>query len=146
MKGNPLLRVLLLTISLVVMGTLIASMARQPAVEGPGPDVARPPDSTPTLLTLQLSGPAQSLSLRSLDGKLTVIDTTSPELLTEESVVLPLADDHFTALLSLTWNEPGPQHFLRLVLEPDGRDSRELILHAPDHLEDHAIELDWPTN
>jgi hypothetical protein len=146
MKGNPLLRVLFLTLSLAVMGTLIASLARQPEVAGP-PEVEPSPQGTvPTILTIQLSGPASAVSLRSLDGETSLLETTSPELTIEESLQLHIQDDHFSALLSVTWTAPGSRHFLRLLLEPEGRESSEVLLHAPTHLENHAVEFDWSTD
>lgn len=151
MNGNPLFRVLVLTALLAVLGVLVSGVARSPdTVVRSGPATASAPgtsgeDSLPTVLGIQLSAPATSLSLTSVNGEVQHIASYRPdELATEFRVRLPIRKDSITTLLSIEWESPASSRFVRLVLEPEGLDSRELILHAPDDLENHAITFQWP--
>lgn len=144
MQGSPLLRALVLAAALVAMGALIASLVnRAPATAIP--TSAPPPEAElAATLTVQLSAPVRSLSLTTLDGERTLLAVGDPEREADHAIRIPLRDGGFTALLNLTWTSPGDPHFLRLILEPEERESREVILHAPENLEQHAIEFTWP--
>lgn len=148
MHGSPLLRVLILAVTLVIAGFLISVVAGAKRPSGhPSIGTASPPPAalgeTRAILSIQLSAPARRLTLTTLAGD-PLVDLAPPEQEIELSVLLPIRDDTLTALLSVEWESPGPTRFLRLVLEPEERASREVLLHAPSHLDQHAIEFDWP--
>lgn len=146
MHGSPLLRALLLTASLAVVALLLAAVAGNKKNDLPSPPVAAPSTTTPALLSLQLSAAVTNITLTTLDDKATLLNVDTPSLDSEHSLQVPVADNSFTGLLSVTWETPGNTNFLRLRLEPEQLDSRELLLHAPANLEQHAIEFDWPAN
>jgi|GEM_PF-3099832 len=144
MHGSPLLRALVLTALLAVTGLLIAALAgRHDDTDTPlsQPLPTSAAATIPALLSLQLSAPVRTLTLTTLDGT-SLLSLTNPALDTEHPLTIP-SDPTLTLLLSLTWETPATTNFLRLVLEPEQRDSRQTLLHAPDHLDQHAIEFTW---
>ena len=141
MHGSPLLRALVLTALLAVTGLLIAALTGRHDDTPISQPLPTPTTATPALLSLQLSAPVRTLTLTTLDGT-ALLSLTNPALDTEHPLTIP-SDPTLTLLLSLTWETPASTNFLRLVLEPEQRDSRETLLHAPDHLEQHAIEFTW---
>ena len=59
---------------------------------------------------------------------------------------IPIVDHSATLLLDIIWETPAPNNFLRLVLETDALETKELTLHAPVNLESHAITFTWSPN
>ena len=143
MQGSPLLRALILSTALAVVGLLISAIARDRNSDPPPTLTAEPSTSIPSVLGILLSAPADSLTLTSLDGNTVLLQLDQPELDSEHALSLPIKDKAFTALLSITWSSPGNNRFLQITLEPELLDSRELLLHAPDDLDQYAIEFDW---
>ena len=146
MHGSPLLRALLLTASLAVVGLLLAAVAGTKESDPTPPPVTTPVTKTLAILSLQLSSPATKVTLTSLNGKATLLHLDTPPLDSEHPLQVPVTANAFTGLLSVTWQTPGNTNFLRLRLEPEQLESRELLLHAPANLEQHAIEFDWLDN
>lgn len=143
MQGSPLLRALLLSTALAVVGLLISAIARDRNTDPPPSLIAAPSTETPSILGILLSAPADSLTLSSLDGQTILLQLDQPDLDSEHALSLPITDKSFTALLSITWSSPGTNRFLQITLEPELLDSRERLLHAPADLEQYAIEFDW---
>ena len=144
MQGSPLIRVLVLVASMAVMGGLIAAVVgRAPTELIPTAPAAAEAELKATL-SIQLSAPVHSLRLTTLDGQRVLLETENPERTADFPIAFPIRNDEFTSLLSVEWTTPGEPHFLRLILEPESLESQEVILHAPDNLEDHAVEFTWP--
>lgn len=143
MHGSPLLRALLLTASLAAMAVLLASVAGNKDENLSINPVPAPSTTTPAILSIQLSSPATKLTLTSLDGQSTLLQLTNPDPDSEHPLQFPLTDSSFTGLLSIEWKTPASTNFLRLNLEPEQLESRELLLHAPANLDQHAVEFEW---
>lgn len=151
MHGNPLIRVLMLSAALAVMALVVFSITRGPR-SSPGPPADDPGTSTaeattPAQLTVQLSAPAQSLSIRSGGSQTILVPPHQPDGTEDDfRFAIPIENHAATLILDVIWESPAPNRFLRLVLETDALPTKELTIHTPDNLEDHAITFNWSPN
>ena len=152
MHGSPLFRVLALTVLLAVAGVIVSVVARSPKSASQSGPLDAPVthsggvEAIPLHLSIQLSAPATSLSLSSADTGNHLIPPHHPEALTLEfRAAIEIHDGSSTALLNIEWESPSENRFVRIVAEPDVHETRELVLHAPVNLENHAITFEWPS-
>ena len=149
MHGSPIIRVLVLIVALAMTAVLVRSITHTPARASVPPADPAPTTTTGTaeraFLTVQLSAPAQSLAIRSSDGQTVLVASHAPTGTEDEfSFDLPIDNGTATLLFDLAWESAAPNRFMRLVLEPTELPTRELTVHAPADLKDHAITLTWP--
>ena len=150
MHGNPSIRVLALLAALVVMALVVASVTRDP--DKPPPPSVDPGSATaeamaPAQLSVQLSAPARSLSIRAGDTQTVLVNPHRPGGTEDEfRFNIPIENHTATLILDVIWESPAPNRFLRLVLETDALPTKELTIHAPHNLEDHAVTFTWPPN
>ena len=101
----------------------------------------------PVQLSVQLSAPARSLSIRSGDAQTILVDPHRPIGPEDEfRFNIPIENHRATLILDVTWESPAPNRFLRLVFETDALPTKELTIHAPHDLEDHAVTFTWSPN
>lgn len=148
MRGNPVIRVLILAVALMMMAGIVMTVTRGLAATSPGAAAHSPAtvaEIAPAVLLIQPSAPARSLSVRTGDGRTILIAPHQPPGTGDEfQFELPVDGLSTTLLLDLVWQSPAPNRFVRLVLEADERPTRELTIHAPVDLESHAVTFSWP--
>ncbi|MBM49046.1 MAG: hypothetical protein CMP27_04330 [Roseibacillus sp.] len=147
MRGHPILQIGVLTLAIGLMGALIAFVLseaerRVPVAANSGKQSE--PDTVPTLLTITLSAPATSLSLAEPSGRIITI-STGQSLEIEQDVELTLRDSTWSGVLSVTWQESLPRHFLRLDFEPDNLKSSHVVLDVQGDTENYPISTDFHT-
>ena len=148
MHGTPLIRVIALTAALAVMGLIVSAITRGPATptppDSPDPAMATAEAMLPAQLSVLLSAPAHSLSISAGDTQTVLVKPHLPEgTASDFRFEIPIIDHSATLLLNVAWETPAPNNFLRLVLETDALETKELVLHAPVNLESHAITFTW---
>jgi hypothetical protein len=153
MHGNPIIRVLALTAALAVMALVVSSITHgsrssaDPTLPVPDSGSTTAESMVPAQLSIQLSAPARSLSIRTGDAETVLVAPHQPAGTEEEfRFGIPIEERATTLLLDVTWENPAPNRFLRLVLEIEDLPTRELTIHAPDDLENHAVTVTWPPN
>ena len=149
MHGNPTIRVLTMIAALAIMALVVVSMTRDPGKPTPSRDSAADTAEAmePAQLTVQLSAPARSLSIRSSDTQTILVAPHQPAGTEDDfRFAIPIEDRAATFLIDVTWESPAPNRFLRLILETDALPTKELTLHAPQDLQDHAVTFSWPPN
>ena len=147
MRGHPILQIGVLTLAIGLMGALIAFVLseaerRVPVAANSGKQSE--PDTVPTLLTITLSAPATSLSLAEPSGRIITI-STGQSLEIEQDVELTLRDSTWSGVLSVTWQESLPTHFLRLDFEPDNLKTSHVVLDVQGDTENYPISTDFHT-
>ena len=146
MRGNPILQVGVLLAAMCLTGILVASVlskSNQDNIVTPVTSGESSPSAVvPTLLTLTLSAPAESIAFTEPSGRIITIPT-GPELEIEEEVELTIRNESWTAALTIRWQDPSAHRFLRLDFEPDKLKTAHLLLDFPGDASDHPIEASF---
>ena len=145
MRGNPILRALFLVIAMSFTSVLVIVVlgnARQPLPDSPEPDEPAPPSALiPTLLTVKLSSPAESLQFVEPSGR--VIEIPVEGLIIEHEAELAIIDHLWNPTLNIVWVSPQEHKFLRLDLEPDHLPSASYHYDSSHQDEARPIEVNF---
>lgn len=147
MRGNPTLQIVVLTFAMALMAALVTSVlsdAGESAPAGLDPKAAPNPNTVSALLSITLSTPVVSLSLTEPSGRIIKISPGS-DLEIEQEVELTLRDAAWSALLSVTWQDPSHRQFLRLDFEPDNLKSAHVLLDFRGNTERYPVTADFDT-
>lgn len=149
MRGNPILRTVLLAVAMCLTSVLVAAVigkTRRPPLAVETPALAPPSTAlVPTYLTVTLSTPAKSLTLTEPSGR-TISVPTEDGLTLELEVELSVSKSAWEGRLSLEWEDPSRHNFLRLDFEPDNLKSSHLLLDFHRNADDHPIMVDFNPN
>jgi len=147
MRGNPLLRTVILALALALAGLLVASVIRNanpPAEELPA---AQAPPGTEqriaTYLTVVLSSPATSLVLAGPSGGRIEMPLAGA-LRSEHESGLRISNNSWDACLEIAWENTGQPNFAHLTLEPERLETRRVSLYFPPGTTTHQVALTWP--
>lgn len=150
MHGNPIIRVLAVITALAITAVLVRSITRDSAKASkpvPDPSSTSAEAAAPSLLLVQFSAPARSLSIQDPNDKTILVDAHQPASTEEEfSFALPVENKTATLLINLAWESPAPNRFVRLVLEVESLPTKEMTIHCPADLENHAVSFAWSAN
>ncbi|MGB6221221.1 hypothetical protein [Haloferula sp.] len=137
MRGSPLIRTLIVLITLIVAGIGLSSLgSRRPADNRAQTTTPSEPQANLTSVTspfvLTLSAPAKSVTLESL-GQTYPFDASSQTI----SGSLPIELGHPTLFIDIEWanQDPSPR-FAKLVLEPNGFPTQTKTFDATGDLSD----------
>ena len=147
MRGNPTLQIVVLTFAMALMAALVTSVlsdAGESAPVGLDPKPPPKPNTVSALLSITLSTPVASLSLTEPSGRIIKISPGS-DLEIEQEVELTLRDAAWSALLSVTWQDPSHRQFLRLDFEPDNLKSAHVLLDFRGNTERYPVTADFDT-
>ncbi len=146
MRGNPILQLGGLLAAMCLTGILVAAVldnANQGDPVTPQTSEASSPSAiVPTLLTITLSAPAESIVFTEPSGRIITIPT-GPELEIEEEVALTIQNEGWTADLAIRWEEPTAHRFMRLDFEPDKLKTAHLLLDFPGDVSNHPVEASF---
>ncbi|MFC7336612.1 hypothetical protein ACFQY0_05450 [Haloferula chungangensis] len=137
MRGSPLIRTLIVLITLLVAGIGLSALGSHRSVdEGNQATTPLAPEADPTSVTspfvLTLSAPAQSVAVESL-GQTYSYDSSSQTI----SGSLPVELGHPTLFIDIEWADPQPSpRFAKLVLEPAGFATQTKIFDATGAISD----------
>ena len=147
MRGNPTLQIVVLTFAMALMAALVTSVlsdAGESAPVGLDPKPPPKPNTVSALLSITLSTPVASLSLTEPSGRIIKISPGS-DLEIEQEVELTLRDAAWSALLSVTWQDPSHRQFIRLDFEPDNLKSSHVLLDFRGDTESYPVTADFDT-
>ncbi|MBB22731.1 MAG: hypothetical protein CMN04_07600 [Roseibacillus sp.] len=147
MRGNPTLQIGVLTLAMALMAALVTYVLRDAGETGSAVMDSRDFSeftTVSTLLSITLSAPATSLSLTEPSGRIIQI-SPGADLEMEQEVELTLRDAAWSALLSVTWQDPSHRQFLRLDFEPDNLKSAHVLLDFRGNTERYPITADFDT-
>lgn len=139
MRGNPILRAVLLAVTLSLASLLVASLAGPHTAPAPAPANPTPsgaytasPELVPSILAVTLSGPVRSLSFTEPSGREISIPT-SGQLTALHAVDLAIASPalEWAARLDIEWEDPSRHHFARFDFEPRQLKTATLVLDFP---------------
>jgi len=146
MRGFPLLNLLLaLLLSGLVVLPLVHRATRVPdPVEAPARDETGPKTKgTPAHVSLRFVHPPQAVRLKSGDVILHEWKVSSPALLLEDSISLPLHDGRAEFTVQIQWPAGTPEPFAELRIEPDGLPARAANIWGSGESADELITLTW---
>ena len=148
MRGNPILRAVLLVVALGLTSLLVAavlSKIQPPSAESPVPPSTPTTSATflvPTLLTITLSSPATSLTLTEPSGRVLTLPTEEG-LELEYPAELTVSNNSWSAQLSLTWEDPTRPNFIRIDFEPQKLKSSHLLLNFHRNVTNHVVSTNF---
>jgi hypothetical protein len=147
MRGFPFLNLLIaLVLSGAVLWPLVwRSTQREAKAKALEPDapVVKPEPGEPARVALRFVHAPSSVKLMA-DGR-ALHEWTAPagELVLEESVTLPLAEERVELTVQITWPAGTPETVAELQVEPDGREKRRANVWSADGAADELIALTW---
>jgi hypothetical protein len=148
MRGNPILRAVLLALALCLTGALVAAVignSRRPVpAADPAPPSTPPASLVPTFVQIILSAHAKSLTFTEPSGRVISVPTNGqPTFFHQAELAIDPSDSSWSATLVIEWTDLALHHFARFDFEPDRLKSSSLTLDFPPGTNTRPLTADF---